>query len=266
MLFRSLFFATRPHRSSLRSSRRQGSPLVDYPLSTSGSPCRSLWSSTIRLVPSISKILSRQSLTSRSTIVPTRTDRNREDRKDRGKQFQKAKERGPRPGSKVTERTRLSKEEHDRRVAEKLCFNCGLPGHLSNTCTKDRTVRGGSSSGPPGLSSHRMGLGGVLRDLQSLADTTECVDTLTLGSVHLEIALGSNEDDDDWLPGLPLVEDGTNLSELDTDDSDSNENDVPYNHRGRMGDPLARRAEHILHQGCPYPGDNTEDPDCKDRL
>ena len=37
-----------------------------------------------------------------------------EDRKDRGKQFQKAKERGPRPGSKVTERTRLSKEEHDR--------------------------------------------------------------------------------------------------------------------------------------------------------
>ena len=189
-----------------------------------------------------------------------------EDRKDHSKQFQKAKERGPRPGSKVTERTRLSKEEHDRRVAEKLCFNCGLPGHLSNTCTKDRTVRGGSSSGPPGLSSHRMGLGGVLRDLQSLADTTERVDTLTLGSVHLEIAPGSNEDDDDWLPGLPLVEDGTNLSELDTDDSDSNENDVPYNHRGRMGDPLARRAEHILHQGCPYPGDNTEDPDCKDRL
>ena len=111
-----------------------------------------------------------------------------------------------------------------------------------------------------------MGLGGVLRDLQSLADTTERVDTLMLSSVHLEIAPGSNEDDDDWLPGLPLVEDGTNLSELDIDDSDSNENDVPYNHRGRMGDPLARRAEHILCQGCPYPGDNTEDSNCKDHL
>ncbi|KAF8553943.1 hypothetical protein OG21DRAFT_1164527 [Imleria badia] len=40
-----------------------------------------------------------------------------------------------------------------------LCFICAQPGHQSNACPQKRTINGVSSSEPPGISSHSIGLG-----------------------------------------------------------------------------------------------------------
>ena len=74
-------------------------------------------------------------------------------------------------GAKVTERTQLSKEEHDWRAAADLCFDCGELGHEANACPHKQTVSGSGSPKPPDkVSSYSMELGGTLRELQALAD------------------------------------------------------------------------------------------------
>ena len=117
----------------------------------------------------------------------------------------------------MTERTWLSKEEHDRRAAADLCFDCGEPGHKANACPHKRTVSGSGPLKPPGkVSSYSMELGGILRELQALADTTKHVDMLTLASACLDME--SDNESYQWLGSedldLPPLEDIDENDEL----------------------------------------------------
>ena len=105
-----------------------------------------------------------------------------------------------------------------------------------------------------------------IRTLQALADATERIDTLTLGSAQIELESGkiddlptleecdSSEDEEDFFQ-IPETENLLATKIEPSDLNDSNEDDLPGCHLGLMGDPLARWAVHVLKQGCPYPGD-----------
>ena len=99
------------------------------------------------------------------------------------------------------------------------------------------------------------GLGGVLQNLQSLADSTQWTDTLMLASIHLDLASG----DEDFVltdtAALELTPIDENTAPSDLDD---NMVEIPSHHCGRMGDPLARCAEQALLKGVLYPGDHSE--------
>ena len=163
----------------------------------------------------------------------------------------------------VTEKTWLSKEEHDQRVTEKLCFECGEPGHQSRACPHTRTVKGSDNSKPPGgVTAYSIEIG----TLQALADVTERINTLTLGSAQIELESGeindlptleecdSSEDEEDFFQ-IPETENLVTTKIEPSDLNDSDEDDLPGCHLGLMGDPLARQAVHVLKQGCPHPGD-----------
>ena len=49
------------------------------------------------------------------------------------------------------------------------------------------------------------------------------------------------------------------------DDDEFIPDDGPAFHNGRMGDPLACRAEYILRQGCPFPGDDSDESSMVDK-
>ena len=56
-----------------------------------------------------------------------------------------------------------------------------------NACPHKQTVSGSGPPKPPGkVSSYSMELGGTLRELQALANTTKHVDMLTLASACLD--------------------------------------------------------------------------------
>ena len=143
-----------------------------------------------------------------------------------------------------------------------------MSGHRAKDCPTEQTMAGTESSKPPGMVTlHSMGLGGVLRDLQALADTTEQSDTLTLASAWI-VEGWESEDEGTFQvtrpdPIVTIVNADENHS-IDEDDEDN----IPFHHLGRMGDPLARRAEYILRQGCPFPGDELSLPEtpAKDRF
>ena len=185
------------------------------------------------------------------------------ERKSRSQSFCDNRGGNARPGARITEKTQLSKEEHDRRVTEKLCFKCGEPGHQSRACPHTRTIKGSDNSKPlGGVTAYSIDIG----TLQALADATERINTLTLGSAQIELESGkiddlptleecdSSEDEEDFFQ-IPETENlvATKIEPSDLNNSD--EDDLPGCHLGLMGDPLARRAVHVLKQGCPYPGD-----------
>ena len=115
---------------------------------------------------------------------------------------------------------------------------------------------------PGGVTAYSVEIG----TLQALADVTEQIDTLTLGSAQIELESGeiddlptleecdSSEDEEDFFQ-IPETENLVATKIEPSDLNDSNEDDLPGCNLGLMGDPLARRAVHILKQGCPYPGD-----------
>jgi hypothetical protein len=129
-----------------------------------------------------------------------------------------------------------------------------------------------SSKPPGGVISYSVELG----NLQALADATERIDTLMLGSAQVEVESGEfndllaldkceDSDDEDDLYQLPGTENLVATQVEPSDFADSDWEDTPGFHLGLMGDPLARRAEHVLRQGCPFPGDDQDDPDIRDR-
>jgi hypothetical protein len=131
-------------------------------------------------------------------------------------------------GKELTKKLKLSKEDHDHAVANMLCFGCKKPGHFANDCPDSKTVAGGSGNKPPGkVSSYSVRIAPDIKTLRELADTTETIDHLELGSCELMI--------------------------------ESFMVDEPDYRRQRMGDPLARRVEHVLAMSALYPGDNTMD-------
>ena len=132
----------------------------------------------------------------------------------------------PRAGKQLTSRMKLSKEEHDHAVENKLCFICKKSGHFANACPDTCTIQGGSSSKPPGVSSFSVHVTPDIEQLRALADTTESLDQLELGTCELMLESFMLEEDDS-------------------------------RHR-KMGDPLARRAEHVLAMSALFPEDNTD--------
>ena len=98
-------------------------------------------------------------------------------------------------------------------------------GHFANACPETCTVQGGNPSKLPGVSSFSMHVVTNVECLRELADTTESLDQLDLGSCELMIKSFMIEQSDD-------------------------------KHR-QMGDPLARRAEHVLAMSTPFPEDDT---------
>ena len=98
-------------------------------------------------------------------------------------------------------------------------------GHFANACPETCTVQGGNPSKLPGVSSFSMHVVTNVECLQELADTTESLDQLALGSCELMIESFMIEQSDDKCC--------------------------------RMGDPLARRVEHVLAMSAPFPEDNT---------
>ena len=195
------------------------------------------------------------------------------ERRDQARSSRNNRGRPAWPGTRVTDKTCLSKEEHDRRVAEKLCFGCGEPGHQSRACPHERTVKGSESAKPPGaVTSYSM----EIESLQALADATERLDTLTLGSAVIDFepdklkdlpALAECDDEDYKDEAFEMVE--TKDLVADAFQPNDAEEVVPDSlgpHTHLMGDPLARRAEHVLLQGCPYPGDNPDDPKTNSKI
>jgi hypothetical protein len=131
-------------------------------------------------------------------------------------------------GKEPMKKLKLLKEDHDHAVANKLCFGCKKPGHFANDCPDSKTVAGGSGNKPPGkVSSYSVQIATDIETLRELADTTETIDHLELGSCELMI--------------------------------ESFMIDKPDYRRQRMGDSLMRRVEHVLTMSAPYPGDNTMD-------
>jgi hypothetical protein len=97
-----------------------------------------------------------------------------------------------------------------------------------NNCPDGKTVAGGSGNKPPGkVSSYSVRIAPDIEALQELADTTETINHLELGSCKLMI------------------------ESFMVDESDYR--------RQHMGDPLAWRVEHVLAMSALYPGDNTMD-------
>lgn len=131
-------------------------------------------------------------------------------------------------GKQLSGKLKISKEEHDRAVSNRLCFNCKKPGHFANECPETRMVSGGSGSKPPGkVSSYSIWVALDIERLRDLADTMERVDQLQLGSCQLMLETFMIDELDKW--------------------------------RQRMGNPLARRVEHVLAISLPFTGDNVND-------
>ena len=102
----------------------------------------------------------------------------------------------PRAGKQLTSRMKLSKEEHDHAVENKLCFICKKSGHFANVCPDARTIQGGSSSQPPGVSSFSMHITPDIEQLRELADTMESLDQLELSTCELMLESFMLEEDD----------------------------------------------------------------------
>ena len=129
-------------------------------------------------------------------------------------------------------------------------------------------MAGTESSKPPGtVTLHSMGLGGVLRDLQALTDMTEWSDTLTLALAWIVEGWESKDEETFQVTGPDPIVTVVNADETHSIDEDGEDN-IPFHHLGRMGDPLAHRVEYILCQGCPFPGDKPSLPETpvKDRF
>ncbi|KIJ10554.1 hypothetical protein PAXINDRAFT_16471 [Paxillus involutus ATCC 200175] len=132
---------------------------------------------------------------------------------------------------------RLTKEEHDKLAAEGCCFNCKETGHTSRNCPRQRTVASNGGTGPPGMLSYHIHLDTDTERLLALAESTETMETLTLNAMWIQ----EEEDPVDRLEAESGVR------------------------PGRMGDPLAWRAEEVLRTCTPYPEDDVHRGDVFDR-
>ena len=120
---------------------------------------------------------------------------------------------------------KLSKEDLDHAVEHKLCFICKKSGHFANQCPEASTVAGGSEGKPPGVvASYSVQIAHESERLRDLADLTERIDCLQLGTCHL----------------------------MTESFIFSHRNPTPE----RMGDSLAACAEHVLAMCSLYPGDD----------
>jgi hypothetical protein len=76
--------------------------------------------------------------------------------RDNKRQFrasQKGKHReggNAKAGKELMKKLKLSEEDHDHAVVNKLCFGCKKPGHFVNNCPDGKTVARGSGNKPPG--------------------------------------------------------------------------------------------------------------------
>ena len=134
-------------------------------------------------------------------------------------------EKPARAGKWLTRRLKLSKEDHDHTVEHKLCFICKKSDHFANQCPEASTIAGGSKGKPPGaVASYSVHVAHESERLRDLADSTERINCLQLGTCHL----------------------------MTESFISSHRNPTPE----RMGDPLAMCAKHVLAMCSPYPRDD----------
>jgi hypothetical protein len=99
-------------------------------------------------------------------------DKGKKKDQDRGQRRDSDKPAEPKqPSSKYKgpKKPELSKEERERRIKEKLCFNCGKPNHMANVC---RSQPAGDSS--KDKSENSIGLIQARGNSRSLEAAVEC--------------------------------------------------------------------------------------------
>jgi transposase InsO family protein len=197
-------------------------------------------------------------------------------RQDDKKPFQK---------KSISQKGALTEKERDELRTEGKCFICRGAGHMARNCPQRNTINATGKSGQaPGIRNNAIRLGGNdLVQLEQLADATESIESLTLGSMVLPSGSETESFDDlpDLLDGIDseLDSESGNDSDAGSEDSDD-ETEVEINYtNGQPGaapteqrrdgteglprftttslmeDPIGARIEFILEASVPYAGD-----------
>jgi hypothetical protein len=178
----------------------------------------------------------------------------------------------------------MTEKEKDELRAEGKCFVCRGTGHMARNCPQRNTVNASGRTGQaPGVRNNAIRLGpSDLAQLEQLADASEAIESLTLGSMAIL-------PDQEWVDEVPSTVGDS--SEIDSDDSEgsdagslSSEDDTeleinytdgqpgaaPISQRRNgveglprfmtislMEDPIAARVEFVLQASAPYAGDGS---------
>jgi hypothetical protein len=140
-------------------------------------------------------------------------------------------------------------------MSEGKCFICKEAGHMSHQCPKRTNVPSNRRDRPPGVPSYAMHVDtGETERLRVLADSTESIEELTVGSMQLECEGEVTQDNGGWTNTDSWDWPSESGSDQDGDRSryDLTSKVTP----APLGDPLARRAEELLAINTPYPGDD----------
>ncbi|CAK5276904.1 unnamed protein product, partial [Mycena citricolor] len=112
-----------------------------------------------------------------------------------------------RPAERPWERA-LSPQKKKDLMSKGLCLNCEEQGHMARNCPKLTSMKSDTKGRPPGLRSHAVGLAS-----SSLQDTTEVLESFSIGVASSEAEEKTLEGEGRELETLPDEDDLSDLSE-----------------------------------------------------